>query len=83
MRGRVEPHTTLFCLSCVRTFLLNKAQRLGLPLRRARPHTAPQREISHRPTNELSRRLPAIAMLITLGASWFSLGTWRLSKVDA
>jgi ABC-type transport system involved in multi-copper enzyme maturation permease subunit len=32
---------------------------------------------------ELSRRLPAIAMLITLGASWFSLGTWRLSKVDA
>lgn len=32
---------------------------------------------------ELARRLPAIAMLITLGASWFSLGTWRLSKVDA
>ncbi|MFT5587559.1 MAG: ABC-type transport system involved in multi-copper enzyme maturation permease subunit [Cognaticolwellia sp.] len=32
---------------------------------------------------EFSRRLPAMAMLIALGASWFSLGTWRLSKVDA
>lgn len=32
---------------------------------------------------EWGRRLPAVAMLLTLGASWFSLGTWRLSRVDA
>ena len=32
---------------------------------------------------ELSSRLSASAMLLTLGASWAALGAWRLSRVDA